>query len=94
MNLVLKYSPGFKEKLAEREEAMPVGRILFHMAFFRAANIRTIKIGRKFGLKRLATFQQLARRVQPTSACPLNPGNFNAIIFLVNNYDFAIPMPP
>ena len=31
-------------KLAEREEAMPVGRVLFHMAFLKAANIRTIKI--------------------------------------------------
>lgn len=37
-------NPGFREKLAEREEARPVGRLLIHIAFLKAANIRTIKI--------------------------------------------------
>jgi len=43
-NLALKSSPGFREKLAEREEAMPLGRVLFNKDFFKDLNICTIKI--------------------------------------------------
>jgi len=39
-----KSSPGFREKLAEREEAMPLDRALFHKDFFKVLNICTIKI--------------------------------------------------
>ena len=44
MNLVLKSSPGFREKLAEREEAISPCRVLFHIGSFRILNICTIEI--------------------------------------------------
>jgi len=44
MNLALKSSPGFREKLAEREEAISLFRVLFRNGFFRTLNIRTIEI--------------------------------------------------
>jgi len=44
MNLALKSSLGFREKLAEREESMPLGRVLFHNDFFKDLSICTIKI--------------------------------------------------
>ena len=44
MNLALKSSLGFREKLAEREESIAVRRILFHKDVFKDLNICTIKI--------------------------------------------------
>src|SRR5688572_5891186 len=40
MNLALKSSPGFREKLAEREEAIPSCNALFHRDIFNTSNIR------------------------------------------------------
>ena len=42
--LGFKSNPGFREKLAEREEAMALGRVLFHKDFFKDVNICTITI--------------------------------------------------
>jgi hypothetical protein len=40
----LNSSPSFREKLAEREEAIPSCKALFHRDIFNALNIRTIEI--------------------------------------------------
>ena len=42
MNLALKSSPGFREKLAEREEAIPSCNALFHRDIFNTSNIRVL----------------------------------------------------
>jgi hypothetical protein len=43
MNLALKSSPGFREKLAEREESTLARRPLFKNGFLKPANIGPIK---------------------------------------------------
>ena len=40
-------SPGFRGKLAEREESIPCSRILFHPRISQSLNIRTIDCGRQ-----------------------------------------------
>lgn len=47
MNLVPKSSPSFRGKLAEREEAIPLRRLLFHNGFLKTLIIRTIRISRE-----------------------------------------------
>jgi hypothetical protein len=42
MNLAVKSSLGFREKLAEREEAISLCRILFQKNIFRVLNFCTI----------------------------------------------------
>jgi hypothetical protein len=41
--LMFETSPGFREKLAERVESIPVSRALFHKGLSKALNIRTNK---------------------------------------------------
>ena len=40
----LNSSPSFREKLAEREEAIPTCKVLFHSEIFKTLNICTIEI--------------------------------------------------
>jgi len=54
----LNSSRSFREKLAEREEAIPIYRILIHNNFLKTSNIRTIEIRSRRLLRVGITFGQ------------------------------------